>query len=98
MHPNKNKPEKKARALFVWGGEMLAMALAVVSTVFIVGPFYGSTVDFVRGYVGREYGYNFEGVAAFFWFIISAVISFGFVSLFFILIIHLVGLKFSSRR
>ncbi|PHR60977.1 MAG: hypothetical protein COA43_04860 [Robiginitomaculum sp.] len=96
---NGPKPQRNTkRALFIWGSELLSMALAIVSTVFIVGPIYGATVDWVQTYIVNQYGSAFAGVAAGFWFIAVAVISFGFVSLVFIIFINVKGRNFFSRR
>lgn len=95
LRDRNNKPK---RSLFVWGAELLSMALAIVGTVLMVGPIYSATVSWVRGFIFDQYGQAFVGLASVAWFMAVAVICFGFVSLVFITLINVKGMSFFSRR
>lgn len=98
MQSSQNFGKNSKRSLFVWGAELLSMTLAVVGTVFTVGPTYGATISWVREYIANQYGAPFIGIASVGWFIAVAIICFGFVSLIFITLINVKGVKLFSRR
>lgn len=73
---NNSKHAQAGRSIFLSSLTGLANTLAVGVTFIGVPPLYGKTINWVQGYTAANYGYGFEDLTAFAWFILCTLIVF----------------------
>ncbi len=76
MLNTKKQYSQASQSIFMSSITGLANILAVVVTFLGAPPLYGKTVDWITQYTAENYGYGWEDVTSFVWFLLCAGIVF----------------------
>lgn len=73
---NQNRHQQAGRSIFMSSIVGLSNIIAVIVTFFATPLAYGHSVGWVQRFTSRHYGYGFEDITAFVWWMIVALLIF----------------------
>lgn len=71
-----DKQSNAGQSIFMDSMNGVANTGAAVASFFVTGPIYSATIGWVTAYTQSQYGYGWDDLVSFAWFILVAFLSF----------------------